>query len=225
MRELISTIVGGEIEVVGDGEIAFEDAFGAAPGVLIIAGTGSIAYGRNARGETARAGGWGHAISDEGSGYWIGVEAIRAALRARDRGDDSTLLRELVNAIGARDVDEFIVWVNANPAPDFAALVPVIITAASAGDSVANRVLVSAGRELAAIAEVLISRLFESSDEVGMATHGGVLTNCVQVKKSFIEQLKSQVPKCSFISREIDPARGALACARRGLASAAGDGS
>jgi N-acetylglucosamine kinase-like BadF-type ATPase len=224
MRGLISGIVGGEIEVVGDGEVAFEDAFGAGPGVLIIAGTGSIAYGRNARGEIARAGGWGHAISDEGSGYWIGSEAIRAALRARDRGEDSILLRELVDAIGARDVDEFIVRVNANPAPDFAALVPVIIAAADAGDSIASKVLVSAGRELASVAEVLMHRLFESSDEVCVATHGGVLTNCVQVKECFVQQLKSQVPKCSFVSREINSARGALARARRGLASAAGDG-
>jgi N-acetylglucosamine kinase-like BadF-type ATPase len=222
MRELISTIVGREIEVVGDGEIAFEDAFGAGPGVLIIAGTGSIAYGRNARGDTARAGGWGHAISDEGSGYWIGAEAIRAALRARDRGEDSVLLLEVVDAIGARDVDEFIVRVNANPAPDFAALVPVTIAAADAGDSIANAVLVSAGRELASVAEVLIHRLFEPSDEVCVATHGGVLTNCVQVKDSFVQQLKSQVPRCSFFSREVDPAHGALARARIGFATTAG---
>jgi glucosamine kinase len=225
MRELISTIVGGEIEVVGDGEIAFEDAFGAGPGVLVIAGTGSIAYGRNGRGQTARAGGWGHAISDEGSGYWVGAEAIRAALRARDRGEDSRLLRELVDAIGARDVDEFIVRINANPAPDFAALVPVIIAEADAGGSIANKILLSAGRELASIAEVLIHRLFESYDEVSVATHGGVLTNCVQVKKSFVQQLKSQFPKCSFVSREVDPARGALARARTGFASDAGGGS
>jgi N-acetylglucosamine kinase-like BadF-type ATPase len=226
MRGLMSGIVGGEIEIVGDGEIAFEDAFGAGSGVLIIAGTGSIAYGRNGQGETARAGGWGHAISDEGSGYWIGAEAIRAALRARDRGEDSRLLRELVDAIGARDMDDFIVRVNANPpAPDFAALAPAIIAAAGMGDSIANKVLASAGAELASIAEVLIHRLFESSDEVGVATHGGVLTNCAQVKKTFVKQLKSQVPKCSFVSREIDPARGALARARTGFASAAGGGS
>jgi glucosamine kinase len=225
MRELISTIVGGEIEVVGDGEIAFEDAFGAGPGVLVIAGTGSIAYGRNGRGQTARAGGWGHAISDEGSGYWVGAEAIRAALRARDRGEDSRLLRELVDAIGARDVDEFIVRINANPAPDFAALVPVIIAEADAGGSIANKILLSAGRELASIAEVLIHRLFESYDEVSVATHGGVLKNCVQVKGTFVQQLKSQVRKCSFVSREVDPARGALARARTGFASAAVGGS
>ena len=225
MRGLMSGIVGGEIEIVGDGEIAFEDAFGAGSGVLIIAGTGSIAYGRNGQGETARAGGWGHAISDEGSGYWIGAEAIRAALRARDRGEDSRLLRQLVDAIGARDMDEFIVRVNANPAPDFAALVPVIIAAADAGDSIANKILVSAGRELASIAEVLIHRLFESSDEVCVATHGGVLKNCVQVKETFVQQLKSQIPKCSFVSQEVDPARGALARARTGFASAAGGGS
>src|ERR1035441_6286647 len=68
------------IEVVGDTEIALEAAFGAGPGVIAIAGTGSIAYGRDAAGHTARAGGWGFAVSDEGSGHWIGRRAISAIL-------------------------------------------------------------------------------------------------------------------------------------------------
>src|SRR5438046_6075315 len=107
MRDLIESIVAGDIEVVGDVEIAFEDAFGDGPGVLVIAGTGSIAYGRNSEGAIARAGGWGHAISDEGSGYWIGVESVRAALQTRDREGVSELLRELMDKIGAANVDDF----------------------------------------------------------------------------------------------------------------------
>ena len=60
--------------------IALEAAFGSGPGVIVIAGTGSIAYGRNREGQTARAGGWGFAISDEGSGHWIGRTAVAAAI-------------------------------------------------------------------------------------------------------------------------------------------------
>ena len=226
MRDLISGVVGGEIKVVGDVEIAFEDAFGVGPGVLVIAGTGSIAYGRNAREESARAGGWGHAISDEGSGYWVGVQATRAALRARDRGEDSGLLPELMGALGARDVDEFIVHVNArvnarmnasvntNPALDFAAFFPVVLSVAGQGDSIANRVLEQAGLELADLAEIVIRRLFAKSEEVAVATHGGVLASSVQVKKSFVQQLQAQCPHVVFLSRTVDPARGALHLAR-----------
>ena len=120
MRNLLSEIVGGEIEIVGDIEIAFEDAFGPGPGVIVIAGTGSIAYGRNTRRETARAGGWGHAISDEGSGHWIGVEAVKAALREHDRQRNSDLLNSLIDVTGAKDFDDFVVRVNADPQPDYA---------------------------------------------------------------------------------------------------------
>ena len=219
MRELISSIVAGEAEVVGDVEVAFEDAFGTGPGVLVIAGTGSIVYGRNAHTKTARAGGWGHAISDEGSGYWIGAEAIRAALRARDRGDDSKLLRELMQAIAAADVDDFIVRVNATPTPDFAALVPAVLAASDRGDVLATKVLEQSGFELARLAEIVIHRLFANSDEIPVATHGGVLASSEQVKKSLVSELRSRNPHVLFPSRTIDPARGALSRARRGFGS------
>jgi glucosamine kinase len=228
VRHLLAGIIGGEIEVAGDMEIAFEDAFGAGSGVIIISGTGSIAYGRNAQGETARAGGWGHAISDEGSGHWIGVAAIRAALRERDRGDNSGLLNDLMSALGAETVDELVVRVNANPAPDFASLFPVVLStalaprvlsAADAGDSLAKEVLEYAGNELGKLAETVIRRVFSEAEEVCVATHGGVLASSAQVKESFVEHLRTRDPRIRFISREIDPANGALARAR-GLGAA-----
>lgn len=219
MQELISSIVAGEVEVIGDVEVAFEDAFGTGPGVLVIAGTGSIAYGRNTEGETARAGGWGHAISDEGSGYWIGAEAIRAALRGRDRGDDSKLLRELMQAIEATDVDDFIIRANATPTPDFAALVPAVLAASDRGDVLATKVLEQSGFELARLSEIVIHRLFANSDEIPVATHGGVLASSEQVRKSFVRELRSGNPHVVFPSQTIDPARGALNRARRGFGS------
>jgi N-acetylglucosamine kinase-like BadF-type ATPase len=229
VRHLLKGIVGGEIEVAGDMEIAFEDAFGAGPGVIVISGTGSIAHGRNAQGEAARAGGWGHAISDEGSGHWIGVAAIRAALRARDRGDNPGLLQDLMNALGAETVEELVVRVNANPAPDFASLFPVVLStahaprvlsAADAGDSIAKEVLECAGNELGKLAETVIRRLFTAEEEVCVATHGGVLASSVQVKESLVEHLRTRDARVQFLSREIDPANGALARARRGLGAA-----
>jgi N-acetylglucosamine kinase-like BadF-type ATPase len=229
VRHLLTGIAGGEIEVAGDMEIAFEDAFGPGPGVIVISGTGSIAYGRNALGDTARAGGWGHAISDEGSGHWIGVAAIRAALRARDRGENSGLLNDLMNSLGVETVEQLVVRVNANPAPDFASLFPVVLSAAlaprlqsaaAAGDSIAKEVLENAGNELGKLAETVIRRVFSGAEEVCLATHGGVLASSAQVKESLVEHLRTRDARIRFISREIDPANGALARARRGLGAA-----
>ena len=99
---LLSEFISGEIEVVGDMVIALEAAFGSGPGVIVIAGTGSIAYGRNSAGEIARAGGWGFAISDEGSGHWIGRSAVAASMRAYEGGDASTgkLLDSIIKSWG-----------------------------------------------------------------------------------------------------------------------------
>ena len=80
------------IDVVGDMETALVAAFEDGPGVIVIAGTGSIAYGRDKQGRTLRAGGWGFAIGDEGSAHWIGREAVSAVLRASDRGGESPSL-------------------------------------------------------------------------------------------------------------------------------------
>jgi len=230
MRRILSGIVSGKIEITGDSEIAFDSAFASGPGVIVISGTGSIAYGRNASGKAARAGGWGHAISDEGSGHWIAVAAIGAALRARDRGEHSSLLHDLMDALGVNTVEELIERVNVNPAPDFAALFPVVLSAAmvprvqsaaDAGDDIATQVLEHAGRELAKLAETVIHRLFPDRGEVSVATHGGVLISSEQVRNSFAGHLQSLCPQVRYVARTIDPAQGALDRARRGFASAA----
>ena len=81
VRRALAEILPTPIEVVGDMQIALEAAFDEGPGVIVIAGTGSIAYGRDRQGNTARAGGWGFAIGDEGSAHWIGRAAVSALLR------------------------------------------------------------------------------------------------------------------------------------------------
>src|SRR3954471_8363414 len=84
------------ILIVNDALVALEAGAPQQPGIVVISGTGSIAYGRNARGEAARAGGWGYVLGDEGSGYWIGRAALRAVLRESDRRGPTTVLTELV---------------------------------------------------------------------------------------------------------------------------------
>jgi glucosamine kinase len=214
MRDLVTNIVGGQVEIIGDIEVAFEDAFRSGPGVMMIAGTGSIAFGKNEKGETARAGGWGYPISDEGSGQWIGVEAVRAALQARDRGQSSELLSDLMGKLGANSFEDFIVRLNANPPIDFATLFPTVLSASDKGNSAAAEVLTRAGQELAAMAATVIERLFHGQS-VAVATHGGVLASSAVVRKHLVQELTARHPKVEVLDREVDPARGALERARR----------
>jgi len=131
IRKIVAESIPGnsaaKIEVVADTIIALEAAFGPGPGVIVIAGTGSVAYGRDLAGHTARAGGWGFAISDEGSGYWIGRRAISAILRSRDQGiegraedqgRETTLTALVLRAWKLSSIDELVTPANATPPPE-----------------------------------------------------------------------------------------------------------
>lgn len=214
LRRIMTQVVGGIIDITGDMQIAFEDAFGPGAGIIVIAGTGSIAYGRNSQGKTARVGGWGFAVSDEGSGHWVGVEAVRAALHARDRGDTQGLLADLMQGLGVQTFEDFIVRVNGDPAPDFSAFFPIVLTAAEAGDTVARDILNRTGHELANLAGNIAQQLFKSEKELSVATHGGVFASSTEVRRTFAQVLKSHCPAATHLAQAIDPARGALQLAR-----------
>lgn len=213
MRGLIASIVGGEIDVVGDIDVAFQDAFDKKPGVIVIAGTGAIVFGRNELGESRRASGWGPAVSDEGSGHWIGAEAVRVALHAYDRGEKDALLAALQKQLGAESFADFIVKVNASPPPDFSVLVPQVVSSADEGDRRARELLERAGRELAGATEIVIRRLFGDAS-VSVATHGGVIASSSIVKASFERNVKVNYPQAVLLDKAVDPARGALQLAR-----------
>jgi N-acetylglucosamine kinase-like BadF-type ATPase len=216
MRQLLASVVYGEVEIVSDFEIAFEDAFGDAPGIIVVAGTGALAYGRNAKGEAARVGGWGSVVSDEGSGYWIGVEAVRTSLRACDLGEAPGLLNTLQERLEAKTFDDFIVCLNASPAPDFASLFPVVLSSAEAGEMEPNRILERAGQELSSMAEIVVKRLF-ANVPCAIAMHGGVFWSSSTVRRAFSGALRARCPKTTLLHKAIDPARGALDRARKGF--------
>lgn len=215
VRRIIAEVISGETKVVGDMAIGLEAAFGASPGVIVIAGTGSIAYGRDATGRTARAGGWGFAISDEGSAHWIGRAAVSTLLRAIDaeEAQNSSLFRELKAAWNLHSLDEFVR--TANSSPDFAALLPSILAAADAGDALAQRVLAQAGGELAQIAGVVVLRLFrEGRAAVPLAMAGGVFRHSVRVSDVFCDEVRRVDPRVEVNPRVVEPVAGALQMAR-----------
>jgi len=224
VRKIISELIAGEIEVVGDMEIALDAAFGSGPGVIVIAGTGSIAYGRNAQGASARAGGWGSAISDEGSAHWIGRSAIAGVMRALDQEKDMqagteavSLFRELKAIWKLRSVDEFVKTANSNP--DFAALFPAIVTASEGGDALAQRVLEQASAELSRLAGVVIRRLFTGQDvhslAVWLSMAGGVFQHSNRVREGFCAEVRKVYPGASLNPRVVEPVAGALRMARQ----------
>jgi glucosamine kinase len=215
VRRLISEFVSGQIEVVGDMVIAMEAAFGGGPGVIVIAGTGSIAYGRNSKGETARAGGWGFAISDEGSGHWIGRSAVAACMRDHDEGRaaSSALLENLMKAWSVDSREQLVL--TANKRADFGSVAPAVMLAADAGDATARDVLTQAGTELATLAGIVIGRLFGNASAVPVALSGGVFRNSALVRQVFDTSLRIAYPQASLNTGVIDPVSGALTLARK----------
>ncbi len=218
VREFLAEILPTPVDVVGDMQIALEAAFDTGPGVIVIAGTGSIAYGRDRQGKTVRAGGWGFAIGDEGSAHWIGRAAVIALLRASDQNETvsaSPLAGALFRGWGVRSLSDLARAANAVPPPDFSALFPAVL---SIKDELAAHVLRSAGRELAQVADVVIGRLF-AKDETGpvpVGMIGGVFRHAELVRQVFYNELRRLDPRAEVIPKVVEPVEGALRRARRG---------
>jgi glucosamine kinase len=215
VRAILASLLGGEIQVRGDMVIALEAAFPGGPGLVVIAGTGSIAYGRNERGETARAGGWGFAISDEGSGHWIGRAAVAQAMRAHDLGENTVLISSIMNTWHLGSRDDVVRAANATPPPDFAELFPQVLAAASGGDSRANEILTHAATELAQLARIVADRLWHGPQLFPVAMAGGVFQNSPLVRQVFSNSLRSLHPQAEIEGKVVEPAQGSLWLARK----------
>jgi N-acetylglucosamine kinase-like BadF-type ATPase len=208
--------------VVNDALIALVSAAGDAPGVVIIAGTGSIVYGRNASGESARAGGWGHMIGDEGSGYWIGREALSAVMRASDgRGPQTDLTAALLQELEIADISRLprIVYDRAQPRMAVAALGPLVQRVSDAGDPVAARILERAAEELVLAARSVTSRLEMRGEAFGYHLAGSVFRLVPWLVAELSRRLAEVAPRSSVSTLDAEPAMGAV---RLALAEARG---
>jgi glucosamine kinase len=219
IRNIVAELIPGDtanVEVVGDTVIALEAAFGAGPGVIAIAGTGSIAYGRDAAGRTARAGGWGFAVSDEGSGYWIGRRAVSAILNARDQGLETPLTVMLLQSWKLTTIDELVQQANSTPPPDFPRLFPIVLRAADEGDSIARALLSDAGTKLAELTAIVVCRLapHAPADRLPVAMTGSVFRQSSEVRQAFYNALQRRFPGIDVRQDLADPLEGALARAR-----------
>lgn len=216
LHRFVSETVHGEVQVVGDMMVALHAAFGDGPGVIVVSGSGSIAYGRDVSGRTLRAGGWGFAISDEGSGYWIGRRAIASSLRVCDeRGEsDCSLLSEILKVLGLESREHLVTRANGNPPLDFASLVPAVIKLSDEGDETAQRVLSAAGEELGDLGVVVLKRLFKDAASAPVAMSGGVFGNSAFLRRVFYNYLALAFPAAIVNPTVVEPVLGALAMAR-----------
>lgn len=224
IERIVCEICHCPVHVVGDMVIALGAAFGSGPGTIVIAGTGSIAYGRDLNGQTARAGGWGFAISDEGSGQWIGRNAVTRALRSYDEGQPSAVLAAILREWPLMSVDDLVSAANAVPPPDFSRLFPAVLATADAGDEVARSILAEAGVELAELGKLVISRLFpEPVSATPVAMTGGVFRQSALVRQAFYNQIRAVFPAALINPTVVEPVLGAMEMARsRTRAVAAG---
>ena len=195
--------------VTHDGLIALSGATAGEPGLIAIAGTGSFAFGRNASGETARAGGWGYIFGDEGSGFDITRQALRAALRFEEGWGPATSLRALLlDAAHAHDVNELLhrFYTSEFPRPRVAGFAKLIDDAAETGDATAREILEEAAGRLATIARAVRERLFRAEESVRVSYIGGVFRS-----RTLLRSFRASLEPASRVEAPIyGPAAGAL---------------
>ena len=158
-RQALASRVSGEILLAGDEEIALDAAFPGGAGVLVVAGTGSNIIGRSITGQIIHVGGWGPVLADEGSGSWIGKQAVRAIFDALDRGETTLLLERILHQWGLTDIGSLIDRANQLPGPDFSALTRIVAECARQGDRCASQVLGKAGQALGMCAVLAAQRV------------------------------------------------------------------
>ncbi|MGI8766473.1 MAG: BadF/BadG/BcrA/BcrD ATPase family protein [Gemmatimonadaceae bacterium] len=210
-----------EVVVETDAEIALADAFGESAGIILIAGTGSIAFGRSPAGVIARCGGWGIAFGDEGSGAWIGRRALSVVAAAHDgREPETALTGAILTAAQVNEPEQLIPWAIAADKESFGALAPSVLAMAMQDDVRANSIIDMAVEELVLHIRALGKRLFlDDRAAFDVAFTGGLLGRGSLLRKRLERRLKTAVPGATVNSVEIDAARGAVKLALRSAAA------
>jgi N-acetylglucosamine kinase-like BadF-type ATPase len=180
-RALVEEIVPAEVVLVTtDAWIALTGATGGKPGIITLAGTGSIALGRDASGKTARAGGWGYIFGDEGGAFDIVRQALRAWLRFEEGwGPPTSLRRKLMEATGASTANQLLhaFYTDDFPRDRVAGYATLVDEAVMEGDTVAKQVITSAAQHLATITSAVREQLFGAGELVLVSYAGGAFRN------------------------------------------------
>lgn len=182
-------VSGARITVVHDSRLLLA-AGGASTGVAVIAGTGSAAWGRNSNGEEARAGGWGYLLGDEGSGYWLGREAVRHSLRRMNQGlEPDQLTIALLDSCGVDDPNKLIALFHSADTGrrHWAQQARLVVEAAAAGHEASRKLIDQAGQDLADLAAQVVHQL---GIEGPVILGGGLGMNVKPLQDAFSNGLK-----------------------------------
>jgi N-acetylglucosamine kinase-like BadF-type ATPase len=201
--------------ITHDAGIALFGALGGEPGIVAIAGTGSIAFGENAEGRTARAGGWGYVFGDEGSAFDLVRQALRAVLRHEEGWGARTNLRDaLLEATGALTADDLLhlFYGDEFPRARIASLARRVDEAALAGDAVAREILRGAAQSLATLISAVRAQLFPAGGRVCVSYAGGVFRSATVLERF---RTLTELADCELTTPKYAPAAGALLKAYR----------
>lgn len=222
-KKIIENIISGigfsgKIIVTNDAEIALYGGLLRYDGIIIISGTGSICYGRNNVGESYRCGGWGHIIGDEGSGYDIGVKALKAAVRSYDGRDEKTLLLDLIlKSLKINSTDELIKFVyrSGKGKKEISELAKVVNYAYLSGDKTSERILNESAYELFLCADAVINKLGFSNEHAYLTYSGSTIINCNYLFNRFSSLLNQNYPQIEIVPMKNDSAYGAILLAKK----------
>lgn len=209
-----------EVHVDSDVASALYGAVGLEPGVVILSGTGSIAFGRDGAGRTARAGGWGYLLGDEGSGYAIGMAGLKAIVKAQDGIGPATSLTaatvERLDLERVYDIKNFLYSRRLSPSL-VAGLCLTVSRAAAGGDQVARGIMLTAGRDLAVLSSSVLQQLGLTQVETRVYPAGGVLEHEPLVRQGLAEALRGLAPLAKLGAPLLPAVGGAVICALRSI--------
>lgn len=205
------------VEVVNDGQIVLAAGTPENWGVAVIAGTGSLAWGRNRAGKTARAGGWGYILGDEGSAYDLARQALRAATQSADgRGEKTELLDAILDFWKLPAPPDLVhqVYRTGLTHKDLAKLAPVVVECAAHGDAAAHRLAQDAADALARGVAAVSRALDFPQAEFPLALTGGLILGAAFYRELFLRALERAHCLCAPVEQVHDPVYGAVHLAR-----------
>lgn len=204
------------VVVNSDARISLEAAFPNKPGMIMIAGTGSIMFGKNSEGEIFRVGGWGRILGDEGSGLFIGKKGLIAVIRQIDGRGDKTIISDIISEKYNLNSLETIIKAVYTDNFDIASLAPSVYDAANRGDRIAVGILDEAVSELLLHVKTMVKKIkFEG--KLGLAFVGSIITNDNYTRKRLVDEINKNISAVELIDSESDPLEGAVIMAINSL--------
>jgi N-acetylglucosamine kinase-like BadF-type ATPase len=213
--EFLPTLVGVErIQAESDSVAALASGAFGGPGLALISGTGCVTFSQNAAGKQLTCGGWGYLLGDEGSGFWIGLQAVKAAIRAQEgRGPATRFTQRVMECLGVPEMREAQarIYNELILRPQIARLAPLVMEMAGAGDPVADNIVTQAAAELFMLVQAASRQAgFTRPDEKIIVVTGGVMHAGTPVCRKFVEMAAAELPDYRVVSPRFPPVIGAF---------------